>query len=115
MVRGDIVLVDLPRPIGNAGHEQFGQRPAIIVQNDDATTVLSTVVAVPLTTVTEAVRFFGAFRIEPNRTNGLSKTSVALVHQVGPIDKRRIGRKIGKVPARDLTNLEEKLRQLLRL
>jgi len=115
MVRGDVILVDLPRPISNAGHEQFGTRPAIILQEEEPTAVLSTVVVVPLTGILEAVRFWGSFLINPSRTNGLDKKSIALTQQIVTIDKRRIARRIGKLAAHDLATLEQNLRKLLGL
>jgi mRNA interferase MazF len=115
MSRGDIILVELPRPIGAPGHEQFGKRPAIIIQDDEATKTLSTVVIVPLTTTGEAIRFFGAFTLEPNHTNGLDQKSIVLTHQIGAIDKRRINRKIGGLNAHELAQLEKCLSELLRL
>jgi mRNA-degrading endonuclease toxin of MazEF toxin-antitoxin module len=36
MARGDIVLVDLPQPMGGAGNGQAGNRPALVV-HDNAT------------------------------------------------------------------------------
>jgi mRNA-degrading endonuclease toxin of MazEF toxin-antitoxin module len=115
MVRGDVVLVELPRPLGSSGHEQFGRRPAIIVQDNAATASLSTVVVVPLTTTLKAAAFSGSFLLTPSRTNGLDETSVVLTHQIGALDKRRIARKIGKLASRDLELLETNLRRLLGL
>lgn len=115
MVRGDICLVNLPRPIGAPGHEQFGQRPAIIIQDAEPTATLSTVVVVPITGTLESTRFWGAFLIHPTRMNGLDRKSVVLTQQVGPVDKRRIARKIGKLGPSDLTTLENSLRRLLGL
>jgi len=115
MPRGDVVLVDLPRPAGGIGHEQFGQRPAVLIQEDVATESLSTVVVVPLTGTLSASRFSGSFLVDPSDTNGLDKRSVVLTHQIGALDKRRIGRRIGRLASRDLATLEQSLRQLLQL
>lgn len=32
MKRNDIVMVDLPPPLGGAGREQAGRRPAVVAQ-----------------------------------------------------------------------------------
>lgn len=42
MRRGEVVRVELPRPAGTTGREQFGVRPAIIIQNDEVNANLST-------------------------------------------------------------------------
>jgi mRNA interferase MazF len=47
MKQGEVWMVDFGSPVGP---EQSGQRPAVILQADDLTDVLSTVVVVPLTT-----------------------------------------------------------------
>ncbi|MAT72082.1 MAG: hypothetical protein CMJ58_21460 [Planctomycetaceae bacterium] len=87
---GDVVLVDLPQPAGAPGHEQFGRRPAIIFQADEATPNLSTVLVVPCTSQLKAAQFAGSIVIEPSSENGLTLKTVALTHQLRAIDKRRI-------------------------
>jgi mRNA-degrading endonuclease toxin of MazEF toxin-antitoxin module len=49
MNRGDVVLVQLPPPAGPSGTEQFGTRPAIVVQDEAGLANLSTLLIVPLT------------------------------------------------------------------
>jgi mRNA-degrading endonuclease toxin of MazEF toxin-antitoxin module len=34
MKRNDIILVDLPPPVGGRGREQTGRRPAVVAQDD---------------------------------------------------------------------------------
>jgi mRNA-degrading endonuclease toxin of MazEF toxin-antitoxin module len=115
MNRGDVVRVDLPAPQGKPGHEQFGQRPAIIVQADATIPSLSTVVVVPLTSNTGAARFPGAFLIAPTVTNGLTTKSVALTHQVRAIDKSRIRRVLGCLETAELSELSRRLGNVLGL
>jgi mRNA interferase MazF len=115
MKRGDIVLVQLPRPAGQAGHEQFGKRPAIVIQGRDAIANLSTVVIVPLTSTASAVHLHGSFVIQPDRENGLDVDSVVLTHQVRAIDKRRVETRIGTLSVDDLSRLELVLRPMLGL
>jgi mRNA-degrading endonuclease toxin of MazEF toxin-antitoxin module len=115
MPRGDIVLIALPRPVGEAGHEQFGDRPAVIIQEDSATANLSTLVVVPITGSPSATRFPGSLSIRASRGNGLHKNSVAMPHQMLAIDKRRAGQKIGRLSHGDLSALEDSIRQLLGL
>jgi len=115
MIRGDIVLVDLPRPIVEAGHEQFGNRPAVVIQENDSIVSLSTVVLIPITGKLAASRFSGSFLVKPTRVNGLHEQSIVLTQQIVAIDKHRIGRRIGKFCPDDLATLENNLRRLLGL
>jgi mRNA interferase MazF len=110
---GDVYAVDLPA-VG--GHEQAGQRPAIVVQSGQPPySSLATVVVVPFTSQLKAQVFAGTILIEPDRSNGLRVASVALVFQIRVIDQRRIGRKIGELTAGHRSLLREELRRLLTL
>jgi mRNA interferase MazF len=77
------------------GHEQVGNRPAIIFQSPQFEKQLSTVLIIPLTSQLAAQTFSGTFLIPPDGENGLAKDSVALVFQLRAIDKKRLRRKIG--------------------
>jgi len=115
MTRGDIVRVQLPRPAGPSGTEQFGTRPAIVAQDDAASKSLSTTMIVPLTSRLEATRFPGSFRILPTQTNGLAVESVVLTHQLRAIDRGRIQEVIGRLTDDDRAILESEMRALLSL
>ena len=115
MHRGEVVQVQLPRPAGRAGHEQFGSRPAIVVQEIAASANLATIVVVPLTSQLSATRFVGSFTVSPTETNGLSVESVVLTHQVRAIDQRRIEKVIGTLSDEQMAQLDAELRGLLGL
>ena len=115
MKRGDVVLVQLPRPQGKPGHEQYGVRPAVVIQNDPELAKLSTTVVVPLTSQLSATRFENTLIISPTGENGLKVKSVALVHQLRAIDRQRINSTIGKLSSEDLTSLVDKLKAHLAL
>jgi len=72
MQRGDIVLVNLPQPAGAAGHEQFGDRPALAVHSDATGVGLSVIMIVPITSNLAAKNFPHAVEIQPSAQNGLS-------------------------------------------
>ena len=114
MNRGDIVYVNLPKQ-SPAGREQFGTRPAIIVQDEPRLANLPTVIVVPLTTQKSALRFLGAFLIALSATKGLQAESVAMCFQIRAIDRNRITQVIGKIDTQDLANLNLHTRKLLRL
>lgn len=115
MQRGDVIRVQLPRPAGRAGHEQFGTRPAIVIQETIATANLSTVVIVPLTSNQSARRLSGSLLIHPTATNGLTMISVALTQQIRAIDKSRVEAVIGTLSTSDMTAVDQALRHLLSL
>jgi mRNA interferase MazF len=109
---GDIYTVEIP---ASDGHEQAGTRPAIIVQDPQFDERLSTVLIVPLTSKTAALSFPGTFLIRPSSKNGLSVPSVALVFQLRAIDKRRLKRRIGRLNASYMTQLQKHIKVLLRM
>jgi len=115
MKRGDVVRTQLPRPAGTPGTEQFGTRPAIIVQDRPNDARFSTVLIVPVTSKMAAARVPGTLVVTPSSTNGLSVQSVILTHQVRAIDRRRIEAVMGRLVDEDLARLEHELRKLLKL
>ena len=115
MNRGDVVRVQLPPPAGPSGREQFGARPAIVVQDKKDFGSLPTVLVVPLTSRVSAARFPGSFIVVPTATNGLDVESVVLTHQLRAIDRKRIRRVIGKLEDASMDSLDLELRRLLGL
>lgn len=65
---GEVFWVDLP---ARGGHAQMGRRPAIVLQTSEASSVLPTVLLIPMTTQLDALRFPGTLLVEPDLENGL--------------------------------------------
>jgi mRNA interferase MazF len=107
--KGEIWLIRLP---SSDGHEQAGDRPAIIIQNDIFIQMLPMVVIIPLTSVMSAKRFPATLMIQPDEQNGLNMTSIALVFQVRSMDKRRFIRRIGCLDQQDLDRVLNLLERL---
>jgi mRNA interferase MazF len=84
MKRGEVWCVHLPSV---PGHTQAGIRPAVIMQEDQATVGLPTVLIVPFTSTQATLRFPGTLAVQPDGQNGLTVPSVALVFQLAAIDK----------------------------
>lgn len=114
MNRGDIMFVSLPTPRGT-GHEQVGQRPALIVHNDSTHSNLPVISIIPFTTQLEALRFPHAIRVEPSDENGLSQLSVLMVFQLRAIDKQRLLYKIGRLEEDILKSVDTEIRLMLNL
>lgn len=115
MRRGDITLVDLAPA---RGAEANKLRPAVIISNDGANTTAArlgrgVVTVVPVTTNVERVYPFQV--LLPAADTGLSADSKAQAEQVRSIDVGRVGRRVGRVPAPFMRELEEALRLHLAL
>lgn len=113
MKRNDIVVVNLPPPVGGEGREQAGRRPAVVAQDDTAS--LPTLLVVPLTSQLGALRFPHTLRVEPSPENGLSLPSVVLLFQLQVVDKRRVLRVVGKLEEQYIEQFDSGLRQMLKL
>lgn len=111
MKAGDIYLVEIS---ASGGHEQQGVRPAIVVQTAGNIDRVPTVLIVPFTTQIKAANFPFTFVVEPDSTNNLTSTSIALVFQLRAIDKKRIKSKIGSLNPSDMQILKQNLENILR-
>ncbi|RLK59296.1 type II toxin-antitoxin system PemK/MazF family toxin [Actinokineospora cianjurensis] len=110
MRRGDIHLVDLDP---SRGSEANKVRPAVIVSNDAANQAAQragrgVVTVVPITSNT--VRVFPFQVLLPAGDCGLVADSKAQAEQVRSVATARIGRRLGRVPARLLPSLDDALR-----
>jgi mRNA interferase MazF len=106
MKRGDVFWVHL-------GHRQGGEvrkaRPAIIVSNDAANRHLNRIQVLPLTSNTS--------RIYPSEAlvvvNG--KDHKAMADQIMTISKERVGKRFGRVQAKDMEAVDQAIRIQLTL
>ena len=95
MTRGDIYMLDFGIPFGS---EPGMRRPVVIIQSDkENLNNLNTKVVVPLTSNTINSNFKGNVFIS-KKESGLSKDSVALVHQIIVVGKTRLETKLAKLP-----------------
>ena len=94
------------------GCEQGGRRPVVVVSNDMGNRYGRTVVVVPVTTGAKPglpthVRIGGQA--------GLKEGSIILCEQVRTIDKRRLGRHVGRLEARTMSLVDAALEVALGL
>lgn len=108
MKKGEIWLVDLPY---SDGHEQTGSRPVIILLETNANVSL----VVPFTSNLQALRFPHTIEVKPSKANGLSSISIALVFQMRAIDKSRLKKSIGLLEESKIEELNNMLKEMLRL
>jgi mRNA interferase MazF len=110
MLRGEIRLVNLDPVIGAEANKR---RPAVIVSNDGANATAGrlgrgVVTVVPVTSNVERVY---PFQVELSaETTGLRTDSKAQAEQVRSVAVQRIGRRVGRVPADLVKEIDEALR-----
>jgi mRNA interferase MazF len=115
MARGDIVLVNLPQPASGTGHEQFGTRPALIIHDDTTSAILSVISIIPFTSNLNSQQFPHTILVQPSLSNGLNSPSVLLVFQLRAIDRKRIGRTLGRLEAEIIEQVNAEMRKMLGL
>lgn len=109
--RGDIFYVDL-NP--TKGSEQAGRRPVLVIQNNVGNEVAPTVIIAPLTTKKFSKKYPTNEQIKKGVAN-LKEDSVVLLSQIRTIDKKRLERKIGSLPADVMTKVDEAIKVSLGL
>lgn len=106
MTRGDVCMLDFGIPIGS---EPGMRRPVVIIQSEkDNLNGLNTKLVIPLTSNTVNAELRGNVFIT-KKDSGLSKDSVALVHQIVVVDKIRLEEKIARLSKKILLKIEEEI------
>lgn len=103
-MRGDLHRLRAPK--SPRGHEQRGERYAVILQSDDL--ILSTVLVAP-TSTSAVARLF-----RPTVTIGDEQTQV-LVEQTAAVAPERLGEFVGQLSFDELAEVDQALRLVLEL
>lgn len=103
MKRGEVWWADLGayRP-----REQTGRRPVIIWQSDALTTVLQSILVIPLTTNLDRANLAGTAIVKASPQQGLPKDSVALAFQMRAVPKEALDTRIRSLTQTELAELE---------
>jgi mRNA interferase MazF len=115
MLRGEIWWVDLD-PV--RGSEANTRRPAVIVSNDraNATAVRLKRGVITVVPVTSNVSKIYPFQVPLSpETSGLTVDSKAQAEQIRSVAAERLQRRIGRLSAEEITQLDEALRLHLEL
>jgi mRNA interferase MazF len=104
MLRGDVYRLQLPK---GAGHEQHGERFAVVVQADEFLPRSVVLVAPTSRSAREA-----SFRPEIDIDG---ETTRVLVEQIGAVDARRLGELSGHLSREELWGVDEALSTVLGL
>jgi len=114
MNRGDIYWADL---VPRSGSEQTGRRPVIVMSHDafNLTPGWRSVIVVPVTTSSLQARR-GPTVVELSRGDtSLPRTSFAVCHQVTTLDRAKLTKWVGSLPAEPLRSVEEGLKAAIDL
>ena len=104
MLRGDVHRFRLPRGVG---HEQHGDRFAVVVQADEFLP-RSVVIVAPTSRSARPASFRPEAEIEGEATR-------ILVEQIGAVDARRLGELVGHLTREELWGINEALLAVLGL
>ena len=89
-----VFAVDLDPTVGS---EQAGRRPVLIVSRESANEALPVVTALPLTGHKRNRRIYPNEALIPMGTAGLSRSSIAMAHQLRTLSKQRLGEHLGRI------------------
>lgn len=104
MLRGDVHRFRLPKGVG---HEQHGDRFAVVVQADEFLP-RSVVIVAPTSRSARPASFRPEAEIEGGATR-------VLVEQIGAVDARRLGELVGHLTHEELWGVDEALLAVLGL
>ena len=101
--RGDVFYVNLEP---TKGAEQAGIRPVLVIQNNVGNRYAPTVIVAPLTTT----RFLKDYPTNVHLSKGMAglrEDSTILLSQIRTIDKSRLERRLGHLPASLMREVDE--------
>jgi mRNA interferase MazF len=107
VLRGDIMWADL-NPV--RGREQAGQRPVVVISQDVFNERSGTVIAVALTSQPQKAGFPLTFELSHPQ---LPKKSWVKISQIRTLSIERLGQKIGRVSAEELSLIVEGLNEII--
>jgi len=107
ILRGDILWADID-PV--RGHEQSGRRPVVVISHDVFNAKSGTVIAQPITSQEPQVGFPLTLEIESVK---LPKRSWVKINQVRVLSIDRLGRKLGRLSADEISALVEGLNEII--
>lgn len=107
MRKSEIWIVELS---DGKGHEQKGQRPAIVMGTANGLTTV-----VPLTSNLDKAKFSFTEFIEKTPHNHLSEDSIALVFQLVSLDNVRFLRKVGDLSKENQESIDALIVSMLKI
>lgn len=108
---GTIVQVDLGTPPGTKGREQQKHRPCVVLVHWPP---LQLLMAAPVSGNKPPVELYTTVALKAG-SNGLTKDSFALCHQLRAVSEERVGRALGRLSALDLEKVRAVVKGMMRL
>ena len=102
--RGDIYYADL-NPV--CGSEQGGKRPVVVIQNDMGNTHAPTLIVATITTKADKSKFPTHYLVKENAA--FDEPSTIMLEQLRTIDKNRVLGYLGKIPPKEMLNVDKAL------
>lgn len=102
--RGEVYYANLD---GVVGSEQKGQRPVVVIQNNDGNAHSPTVIVVP---ATSKVKRSLPTHVSVREEDGMDNKTTFLCEQIRTIDKSRIRRYICRLTNKTMGEIEESLK-----
>jgi mRNA interferase MazF len=109
MKQGEIWNIHLD-PI--LGREQGGRRPAVIISGNLLNKYLDVVIVCPLTS--KIKNYKGNLILLPDEKNGLHEKSEVLTFHIRSISKKRLDKKLGELPLKDIDFIKSTIDDILR-
>ena len=108
MKQGDIYFANL-NP--TKGREQQGMRPVLIVSGNALNDNLDIVIIMPLTTKIKG--YAPSLFLKKDKHNGLKENSEVISFHIRAISKERLANKLGRITHEQLTEIKQKLNEVL--
>ena len=102
--RGDIYYADL-NPV--CGSEQGGKRPVVVIQNNIGNVHSPTLIVATITTKQDKRKYPTHYPIKENPA--FTEPSVIMLEQLRTIDKNRVLGYLGKIPPKEMLNVDKAL------
>jgi mRNA interferase MazF len=103
--RGAVHLVAFDPGVG---HEIRKARPAVVVSNDHLNELARTVIVLPL--IPGRFGYLHRIPVEPPE-GGLARRSSVVSEQIHTVDRRRVGRRLGRIGPETLRRVEDAIRE----
>ncbi len=107
ILRGDIFWADLSPTIG---HEQAGLRPVLVLSQDVFNDRSGTVIAVAITSQPQRAGFALTHEVQSAK---LPKRSWVKIGQIRTLSTQRLGKKLGRMSAEEMSTVVEGLLEIL--
>lgn len=109
VAKGEVWFVRLPE---GEGHEQFGERPSVIMADAPH---FKMAVIIPATSNKDSLRFPFTYKVQSSKLNGLDSASVFLVPQLRSVSKSLLIRKMGVLEDSELKQIDSIVTRFLKL